>query len=280
MNAYVAQPSMRQPRFRSICLTTVMLACASCTQLAPPPSPNAGAMPAAPPAPHPLAWDAMEKTYAGQAGESLAEFAFTATNRGASEVVVSSVEPSCGCTVADLPAHPWRLAPGASGTVHVKVDFSGRRGELIKSIVVHTDAGKQTLQVKLSILPGTDAERARNHQMAQADRQAIFRGDCARCHAAPASGKMGYELFQAACAICHAAPHRASIVPDLMVATTPRDAAFWQTLIADGRPQKLMPSFAQAHGGPLSKEQIKSLVDYALSVFPSSPNGTSAERAK
>lgn len=260
MNAFAVPPSTF--------LAALLFACASCTQFDPPPPARTNAMRAAHSTPQPLVWDAMEKTYAAQAGESLAEFTFTATNLGTSEVVVSSVEPSCGCTVADLPGNPWQVAPGTSGTIRVKVDFSGKRGELIKSIVVHSDAGQQTLQIKLSIQPGTDADRVRNQQMAQADRQAVFRGDCARCHATPTARKMGYTLYRAACAICHDAQHRASMVPDLTTARNHRDATFYRMLIEEGRANTLMPAFAQVNGGPLTMEQIESLVRYLTEEFP------------
>ena len=79
---------------------------------------------------------------------------------------------------------------------------------------------------------------------------------------------MGAELYQAACAICHGASHRASMVPDLMTAREPRDVAFWEKWISDGKDRTLMPGFAAKHKGPLSSEQIASLVEYAMKQFP------------
>lgn len=58
------------------------------------------------------------------------------------------------------------------------------------------------------------------------------------------------------------------MVPDLKVAANHRDAAFCRLMITEGRAQTLMPAFARAHGGPLSDEQITSLVDYLLAGFP------------
>jgi mono/diheme cytochrome c family protein len=82
---------------------------------------------------------------------------------------------------------------------------------------------------------------------------------------------MGAELFAAACAICHASDRRAAMVPDLEVARGPRDRAFWQKWITEGKEGTLMPAFAAQHGGPLSEEQMASLVDYVNGQFPSEP---------
>lgn len=225
---------------------------------------------AAPPV-HPLVWDAMEKTVVPRPGEEAAEFAFTVTNKADREIAITEVDPSCGCTVVDLPATPWTLAPGASGTLRATVDFQGKSGRFGKSILVASSAGAQVLKVNVDIPDTPEARRARNLQLARMDRQAVFRGDCATCHALPAAGKIGAELFQLACGICHAPAHRADIVPDLAVARGPRDAEYWRTWIRDGKPGTLMPAFASEQGGPLTPPQIDSLVAYLLQTYPRQP---------
>ena len=98
-----------------------------------------------------------------------------------------------------------------------------------------------------------------NIQNALADRQAVFKGDCAKCHVNRSVGKMGAELYAASCGICHEAEHRATMVPDLKVPRSLRDPAFWQKWIIEGRPGTLMPAFGKAYGGPLTQEQADSL---------------------
>jgi hypothetical protein len=61
------------------------------------------------------------------------------------------------------------------------------------------------------------------------------------------------------------------MVPDLAVAKAPRDAAYWRKWINEGKEGTLMPGFARMHGGPLSDEQITSLVDYVVGHFPAGP---------
>ena len=232
------------------------------------------------PAVHPLVWDAMIKEYTAQPGDTTNMFAFTVTNNSNTEIVINAVRPSCGCTIAALPSNPWKLAPGASGTTYATINFAGKTGIVNKSLYVESTAGAQSLMIRVNIpeQTGDMGNRVRNQQLALADRQAVFKGDCAVCHAAPTVGKLGEPLYHAACAICHAPEHRATMVTDLAVARTPRDAAFWTDWIANGRDKTLMPGFSKAHGGPLTDEQVLSLVAYALKKFPVAPVTTPLAR--
>lgn len=110
-----------------------------------------------------------------------------------------------------------------------------------------------------------------NIQNALADRQAVFKGDCATCHVQQGLGKLDADLYMASCGICHEAEHRAAMVPDLKVPRSPRDLAFWQKWIAEGKPGTLMPAFAAVHGGPLTQEQADSLTVYLYQFFPRNP---------
>jgi mono/diheme cytochrome c family protein len=115
-------------------------------------------------------------------------------------------------------------------------------------------------------------DRGRNFQTAAADRQAVFKGDCVRCHVTPGEGKLGKALYDASCGICHDSHNRATMVPDLLALKMPTDKDFWRAWITYGRPSSLMPAFAQAEGGPLTEEQIASLVTYLTTAIPSRPN--------
>jgi mono/diheme cytochrome c family protein len=100
------------------------------------------------------------------------------------------------------------------------------------------------------------------------DRQAVFKGDCAKCHVEPAVGRTGQALFEAACAICHESPHRATMVTDLRALKVAPTPEYWQAMISHGKPNTLMPAFLQSEGGPLTEEQVKSLVDYMTHYYP------------
>jgi mono/diheme cytochrome c family protein len=237
--------------------------------------PASQSVPPTPPAPtapaHPLVWDAMTKTQVPAPDTQSVSFSFTVTNTADRPLRIYDVRPSCGCSTVELPHTPWILEPGEKGTFQGKVDIVGKHGELAKMFYASSIPGTQTLTLILNVPEPDPQTRARNQQLALANRQAVFQGTCAACHAEPAKGLMGAELFTAACAICHATDRRATMVPDLHVARQPRDAAYWAKWISEGKEGTLMPAFSAKHGGPLSEEQVASLLEYVTTQLPSEP---------
>lgn len=226
-------------------------------------APGAVSEQAEPAQPAALVFDATTKECVIPPGASEGELVFHVRNASTREVVIAAVNPSCGCTVAEFPASPWRLPPGGSGEIRFHIDVQGKSGELYKTATVVTSEGPCTLRLKIVIAaPPGGTERARNVALATADRQTVFRGDCARCHAAPTAGLTGVELFAAACGICHQAEHRALFVPEIWTAERPTTAEYWREIVTSGKPGTLMPAFAAAEGGPLDEAQIVTLVEY------------------
>lgn len=219
----------------------------------------------------PLVWDAMEKKIPVKPGDAAADFEFTVTNRSAQAVTIEQIRPSCGCTVAEMPSNPWVIAPGAKASFSGYVNFQGKEGTFSKTLFVSSSAGTQMLTVTIEIPMVDDATRKKNQAIAQANRQAVFHGDCASCHLEPALGRSGAELFTAACGVCHFAARRASMVPDLLTARQHRDADFWRKWIAEGKEGTLMPAWSKDKGGPLSHDQIESLVQFAMQTLPVEP---------
>jgi mono/diheme cytochrome c family protein len=214
-----------------------------------------------------LAWDEISKSTDAAADQPQVHFVFTLTNVSPGNVVVLSVHPSCGCTTTELPPLPWTIAPGTNGQIGATVNLAGKSGTLIKTIAVSTDKGSKTLILRINMLPPvvhnlTEEERARDLAAAKIDRQAVFRGDCAKCHVNNIQGKFGKPLYDSVCGICHDAEHRADIVPDLHNLKTPTNEEFWRTWTAHGKPGSLMPAFATSEGGPLTDGQIFSITAY------------------
>lgn len=225
---------------------------------------------------HPLVWDAMEKKHEAKPGEETADFEFSVTNASNKEVEIVRVHPSCSCTVAKMPTMPWVLAPGEKGSFTARTDFAGKHGKFSKTIHVESTSGSQMLTVTVNIPEMDEGMRLRNQELARKNRQIVFQNECAACHATPLADKKGAELFKLACGICHMATPPASMVPDLMMVRERRDAAFWLKWISDGKEGTLMPAFDQKHGGPLNREQIESLVEYATKNLPAEPSAASA----
>jgi mono/diheme cytochrome c family protein len=225
-----------------------------------------------------LRFDKREKTFNVPSGQFEASFTFAVTNASPTNVTITSVHTSCGCTAARLPANPWILAPGQGGEIGATMSLAGKFGTVIKTVTLVSDAGSFPLVVR-AVMPDDaydqlqrNANRSRNLQVAAADRQAVFRNDCARCHVEPTKGKSGKELYAAACGICHDSPHRASMVPGLRGRPATYPAVYWNQWILHGKEGSLMPAFSQAKGGPLSPEQCESLTAYLTGEFIKEPS--------
>ena len=220
----------------------------------------------------PLDWDANEKEATPAAGQLTADFVFKATNSNDKPVTVLNVVTSCGCTVAKIPSTPWVVAPHSNGDMTISVNLAGKSGEFSKTITVNYEGlNPQLLMVNVQMPESPEALRQRNLQLAMADRQMVFKGECASCHSAKAEGKLAKELFENSCAICHEANPRASMVPNLHALSHPTDYDFWKNRIMIGIPGTLMPAFSQQAGGPLTDEQIDSLAKTLVKMFPNNP---------
>jgi len=222
-----------------------------------------------------LKWDAEVKEVSVTNGTPHAEFTFSLTNVSSEEVVISGVRTSCGCTVAKLPEQPWKLGPGTNGEIHVTMNLANKFGLVTKTVTVSTDKGTKMLFVKSNIQPSPVNEMANrqiNQKLALADRQAVFRGDCARCHTVTKDqfGKelADRELYASVCGVCHEAEHRATMVPDLHRLPHETSPEYWRTWITQGKEGTLMPAFSDKKGGILNDAQIESLVTYLSEVIP------------
>lgn len=231
-----------------------------------------------------LAFDAEQKDCIAKATEQNCAFVFNVTNISPTEVTLTYIQTSCGCTTTKI-QFPSKIAPGATLEIPINMSVVGKTGVVIKTVTVHTDKGQKVLMVKSTIEAPTgdpatmEMNRQRNQQLAAQDRQSVFKGECAKCHVEPVIGKMGKELYDKACGICHEAEHRASMVTDLHNLKTPPNAEYWKFFVVNGKPGTLMPAFAQSQGGPLSDAQIASLVEYLVKDFPHSKTNAPAPQA-
>ncbi len=233
--------------------------------------------------PQALAWDAQTRELQAKDGQASVDFRFALTNVWTNAVTITGTRTSCGCTVAKLPETPWVVAPGERGEISGSMNLAGKSGTVVKTVTVLSDVGSILLNVRVKIDPPDPnrmraADRQRNLAVAAADRQAVFRGECASCHVAPTVGKKGAELYATACGICHDAENKASMVPALRELKHPTDRAFWMQWIRNGKPASLMPAFDLKQGGILDEDQMASLADYIDSAaFKAAPSAGAAQ---
>lgn len=74
-------------------------------------------------------------------GQKLA-LSFRFKNTGDKPLVIQSVQPACGCTVADYPKQP--LKPGEEGEITGEFNSDGRVGQQHKEIAVTTNTYART----------------------------------------------------------------------------------------------------------------------------------------
>ena len=91
-------------------------------------------------------------------GQKLA-ISFRFRNSGNKPLVIESVQPTCGCTVADYPKEP--IAPGGEGEITGSFDSNGREGLQRKHITVrtNTDPAQQDVTFEVNVVG-----RPRNQQ--------------------------------------------------------------------------------------------------------------------
>jgi hypothetical protein len=81
-------------------------------------------------------------------GEKI-EITFRFKNTGKEQLVIQSVMPSCGCTVAEKPEKP--VAPGEEGFIKAAFDSKGRIGTNHKTITVYSNTNPPTQVVTFEV---------------------------------------------------------------------------------------------------------------------------------
>jgi hypothetical protein len=191
----------------------------------------------------------------GAIGDSQAvSHVYKLVNIGDEPITISDVSTSCGCTVTLLDKK--EIASGDTARLKVTLDPKGKGiGEIEKTVWI-TSNSRTNPHDSLTIAANITAVHAAT-MMTVGN---IFTGDCRKCHVTKGEGKLGVDLFNADCLMCHTtspkahAPHLGKLM-ELSV----HDTTLYR-MIAHGKPGTNMPAYAKAKGGPLSEEQIASLV--------------------
>ena len=186
---------------------------------------------------------------------------FSFTNTGTGDLLIERLQPTCGCTAAAGSTNPVR--PGESGYIDLTYDSRGKIGHAFKDVKVITNASSSPVMIALE---GTIA--ASMHPTTRPG-DFLFKGSCAECHAIPAKGKEGKELYDAVCSMCHdMAAGSKKVVGHSRENMALMPEADLKKMIFKGIPGTSMPGFGSRAGGPLSKKQIKSLLNYLESIKP------------
>ncbi len=79
-------------------------------------------------------------------------YTFKFKNVGGSDLIISQVKTSCGCTVSKFTTSP--VAPGKEGRVELTFDSTHRRGfnNKVATVVANTQPSTQILRIKAMVL--------------------------------------------------------------------------------------------------------------------------------
>lgn len=184
---------------------------------------------------------------------------FKISNVGSAVLQLHDPYSSCGCTVPTLTKH--RLKPGEQTDLVVVVDTAMKQNKVIKTVYLSSnDPRRATVPIYLSMnvkdphigMTGDVGIKIFNDQR------------CAGCHVAKGIGVYGNELYQADCAMCHGKKAQGAVGPELI---GPYDNEVFknnveQVISYGSKTHRSMPGFLAQAGGPLSKEQIDSIMKY------------------
>ena len=83
----------------------------------------------------------------------IVEAKFIVTNSGKTDLVISNVQPSCGCTVPVWPKTP--IKPGDSAEVLANFNTTGKPNRQAKTLTLFTNTarGREVLRLKGSVTP-------------------------------------------------------------------------------------------------------------------------------
>ncbi len=183
---------------------------------------------------------------------------FRILNKGGQALLIKEAKSTCDCTTANLKQNS--VPGGGSVSLEVIMDTTMKQGQINKEMLVISNDPVHP-QAKISVAANVDPHAG----MSSSSRGKIFAGKCATCHVQQGIGKTGEDLYIADCAMCHGFRADGGEAPSLVrfnydhkqVVTYIRD------IIAYGSKSHLsMPGYLAQAGGPLTKLQVDSLVEY------------------
>ena len=144
-----------------------------------------------------------------------------------------------------------RLKPGEKGKIRVSVNVQGKSGVVFKSIRVYTNDPNINVTSLTVTMIVKDKLHIKKHEA-----KAIFFGECKNCHVDRGTGKTGIELFISDCIMCHESGKSAMSIKEMQ--NKPKE--YLIRSIEDGVIKTSMPGWHIKNNGPLTAEEIRSLV--------------------
>lgn len=192
---------------------------------------------------------------------------FKVQNAGGGDLNILETKSTCGCTVPKVKKS--KLAAGESTTLRVMVDTSMKQDEVTKTLDVLSD---DPVRPKVVLSLSMNVEN--RHKNLDGSKKAKILTDehCMSCHVYKGVGAFGKDLYDADCAMCHGITGEGASGPSLLLGgyQNPELVKVRREVIACGsKKNNSMPGFEYTCGGPLSSEQVDSLIAYLKSLSES-----------
>ena len=195
---------------------------------------------------------------------------FKVSNSGGVPLAITDIKSSCGCT---FPVWKQRtLKPGETVELPVTVDTAMKQDKVERTMDVFSadpQRPKVTLTIKLEV---NDPHKGLAMGSERGPSKIFTSEKCSSCHVDQGVGQFGKDLFEGDCAMCHRPGAKGTshegkppVGPELeaLELKDPRLLKHMKDVIRNGsKTHRSMPGFAATAGGPLSDEQIDSLVAY------------------
>jgi len=187
---------------------------------------------------------------------------FEIHNDGLLPLKIFDVKTDCGCT--DLSWQSKLVEPGQSAKLTVHIDTTMKQGAVTKQIRFKSNDSDYSFGALNMMVDVENMHTA----MGEGGKAKIFTAEkCAHCHVDNGVGAFGKDLFEADCAMCHRRQEESKILvgPEIEKVDY-RDAAqikhMHEVIKFGSKTHRSMPGFLAEAGGPLTKEQVDSIVDY------------------
>lgn len=182
---------------------------------------------------------------------------FLVENTGNSLLRLYEATATCGCTTPRLGKKT--LKPGESTELNVSIDTSMKKSAITKTVFISSnDPVNPMLPVPMNMFVVNPHTNLDDNGKAK-----IFTDrHCASCHVLKGIGKVGRDLYNADCAMCHGPKAEGESGPALYRSYGNPDVAAHIQQVIEAGSSRAMPGFLEANGGPLTREQIVSIVDY------------------